>query len=42
MQSVIALFGKKVIFFKASWVLSPKSSLLELGIRSYAHDMQEY
>jgi hypothetical protein len=35
MQSVIALLREKVSFFKASWMLSPKSSLLELSVRSY-------
>jgi hypothetical protein len=35
MRSVLALFREKVSFFKASQMLSPKSSLLELDIRSY-------
>jgi hypothetical protein len=32
---VIALFRKKVSFFKASRRLSPNSSLLNLDVRSY-------
>jgi hypothetical protein len=41
MQSVFALL-EKVSFFKASRRLSSKGSLLELIVRSYTHDMQEY
>jgi hypothetical protein len=35
MQSVLALFGEKVSFFKASQVLTTKRSLLKVGVRSY-------
>jgi hypothetical protein len=35
MQSVLALFKEKVGLFKALRRLSPKSSLLKLGVRSY-------
>jgi hypothetical protein len=35
MQSVLALFREKVSIFKASRRLSPNSSLLKLGVRSY-------
>jgi hypothetical protein len=32
---MLALLNRKVSFFKASRRLSPNSSLLELGVRSY-------
>jgi hypothetical protein len=35
MHSVLALLRERVSFFKASRRLSPNTSLLNLGVRSY-------